>query len=100
LITELPISYWQFLIVLHRKSRYMKGFIFLVALLLPFYSFACPLCSSPSAREIRKSLFGPDLLFNLFVTVLPFFICAIITFLIYHGGLPKRKTISNHNNEH
>ncbi len=61
---------------------------------------ACPLCNSDTAARIRASLFGPDLFFNLLITCLPFVICSLIVYFIYHGGFPVTfKTSKKYNNE-
>lgn len=69
----------------------MKLLWLIGAILLPAAGYACPFCNSKSAREIRASLFGPDLPFNLLVTVLPFVIFYGIVYVIYHGGIKARK---------
>ncbi len=69
----------------------MKSYLFLVFSLLSFAVQACPFCDTKTAADIRASLFGPDLLFNLFTTILPFIVFAAIAYLIYYGGFPFRK---------
>ena len=46
---------------------------------------ACPFCNSATSKEVRASLFGPDLPYNLLVTIIPFVIFALIVLLIYYG---------------
>lgn len=64
--------------------RFCYAFIFL--LLTSTAAYACPLCHSSTAKKVRASLFGPDLLYNLVVTVVPFAIFTLIILFIYHGG--------------
>lgn len=66
---------------------------FLVALcvLLAVSSQACPFCGSKTGKEIRASLFGPDLPYNLLVLVSPFLIFAAIVYGIYCGGFSKKR---------
>lgn len=68
----------------------MKIVLCLVLTMFNLTAFACPFCNSETAAEIRTSLFGPDLWFNLCASLLPFLFFFIITFLIYNGGW-KRK---------
>ncbi len=69
----------------------MKIILIIFSLIISVAGQACPLCNSKTAKEIRASLFGPDLPFNLFITILPFIICFAIIYLIYHGGFPSKK---------
>jgi hypothetical protein len=64
----------------------MKLFLFLGMLFLSTAVAACPFCNSKTATQIRSSLFGRDFLFNLSVSLLPFVIFYLITYLIYNGG--------------
>jgi hypothetical protein len=70
----------------------MKPILFFLLTLFSLQSVACPFCNSTTARQIRASLFGEDVWFNLAITVLPFVLFAAIAFFIYHGGLPAKKT--------
>jgi hypothetical protein len=65
------------------------SFLFLIVISLP--TVACPLCNSNTAKDVRASIFGPDLSFNLFVTIFPFLIFGTIVFFIYRGINFKRK---------
>ena len=69
----------------------MKGLLLFVSLIISAVVQACPFCTSDTAKEIRALLFGPDLTFNLLITILPFIICFLIVYFIYHGGLPTNK---------
>ena len=51
---------------------------------------ACPFCNSANGKQIRASLLGPDLSLNVFIVLLPFVICVIITWLIYRSGIGLR----------
>jgi hypothetical protein len=69
----------------------MKILSFLLLLLASgFAAHACTLCNSKTATAVRASVFGPDLPFNLFITVLPFVICSVIVYFIYRGGFTKK----------
>jgi hypothetical protein len=46
---------------------------------------ACPLCHTETAAKIRASLVGPDLLFNVMATFLPFAVFGMITTFLYFG---------------
>ena len=74
----------------------MKIFSFLL-LLSAFspYAHACTLCNSKTATAVRAAVFGPDLLFNLVITILPFAVCLLIVYFIYHGGFTQKQT-GNH----
>ena len=61
-------------------------YAFIVLLLISATGYACPICNSITAKKVRASLLGPDLLYNLVVTIIPFAIFALIILLIYHGG--------------
>ncbi|ELR72040.1 hypothetical protein C900_01905 [Fulvivirga imtechensis AK7] len=73
----------------------MKAVSLLFFMTFSFVAYACPFCDSATAEEIRASLFGADLTFNLFVTILPFIIFSLIVYLIYHGGIPAKKDKAN-----
>lgn len=73
----------------------MKALFFVFLTMLPFAAQACPFCKTDTAKEIRASLFGPDLFPNLVFSVLPFLICSVIVYLIYHGGLPSKKKMKS-----
>lgn len=79
----------------------MKGLLLFLSLTISVVIQACPFCKSDTAKEIRASLFGPDLTFNLFITILPFLICFLIVYFIYHGGLPlnKKNKFNTHQND-
>jgi hypothetical protein len=49
-------------------------------------TYACPFCKSPTATQIRASLFGPDLYYNLLATLLPFITFSIIIIAIHRLG--------------
>ena len=68
------------------KQYVMKPAFISILITLSFQAKCCPLCNSKTATQIRASLFGPDLYFNLLVSVLPFVICFGIVYLIYTGG--------------
>lgn len=74
----------------------MKFILLSFFLLLTYATQACPFCNSETATEIRASLFGPDLAFNLVVTIFPFIIFSVIVYIIYHGGLTRKKVNSTH----
>jgi uncharacterized membrane protein len=64
-------------------------------LLLLFFAssgaaYACTLCNSKTATAVRAAVFGPNLLYNLAITILPFIICSLIVYFIYHGGITKK----------
>jgi hypothetical protein len=69
----------------------MKTTFFLLLLLTQSLAVhACTLCSSKTATAVRAAVFGPDLLVNLVITILPFAICSLIVYFIYHGGFLKK----------
>lgn len=69
----------------------MKLFGFLLLLSVSSISaYACTLCNSKTAIAVKAAVFGPDLLFNLFITILPFVICVLIVYFIYDGGFTKK----------
>jgi len=49
---------------------------------------ACPVCTSPTAVQVRNYLFGPELPFNVFALVLPFIIFTAVGAGIYYFDLP------------
>lgn len=69
----------------------MKYCLLLIAVLAATPAFACTLCQSGTAKEIRSLLLGQDLAINLAVTILPFLVCAVIIYLIYYGGIPGNR---------
>jgi hypothetical protein len=69
----------------------MKTIVFTFLMLLSLGTKACPFCNSTTAKEIRASLFGRDLYFNLSVTILPFLLFSVIVYLIHQGRLPFRR---------
>lgn len=69
----------------------MKVVLLIFSLIISVAAQACPFCNSKTGKNIRAALFGPDLPFNLFITILPFIIFSVIVYLIYHGGLPTTK---------
>ncbi len=69
----------------------MKAFLAVFFLFIFNVSKACTLCNSGTAEQIRASVFGPDLSYNLFITILPFIILSGIVYLIYQGGISKNK---------
>jgi len=77
----------------------MRILLLFFLLTLTLATQACPFCNSKTAKEIRASLFGPDLSFNLLITILPFIIFSAVVYLIYHGGLPSKRTIKQFNNQ-
>ena len=69
----------------------MKIPFFLLLLLAPALAgHACTLCDSKTATAVRAAVFGPDLLVNLVITILPFAVCALIVYFIYHGVYPLK----------
>jgi|GEM_PF-1826479 len=76
---------------IQQKSPVMRVLLLTIFLMLTAAATACPFCKSDTAKEIRASLFDQNLALNLFIIILPFFICSVIVFLIYHGRLPFRK---------
>ncbi len=72
-----------------RQKRW--GFLIL-SITLSGIAEACPFCNSDSAAEVRTTLFGPDLIFNLSVTILPFIIFSLIGIGIYTGGFKLKLT--------
>jgi len=69
----------------------MKIIFLILSLIISVAGQACSFCNSKTAKEIRASLFGPDLPFNLFIIILPFIIFSPIVYFIYHGGFPVKK---------
>jgi len=63
----------------------------LLFLCASFAAHACTLCNSKTATAVRAAVFGPDLFFNLFIIILPFAICAVVVYGIYHGGFANTK---------
>ncbi len=69
----------------------MKLFSFFVSFLVLVYpAAACTLCNSKTATAVRAAVFGKDLLSNLFITILPFAVCVLIVYFIYHGGFTRK----------
>ena len=73
------------------KFDIMKILLLFIFIMISLASRACPFCNSKTAKEIRASLLGTDLSFNLFITILPFIIFSAIVYLIYHGGFPSKR---------
>ena len=61
-------------------------YTFIFLLLTSAAGYTCPVCNSATGKKVRASVLGPDLLYNLVVTIVPFAIFALIVVLIYHGG--------------
>lgn len=72
--------------LINAVNIYGEGTLLLVA--TP--AFACTLCNSTRAEQVRAAVFGPDFWLNAGLTVLPFVICLGITALIYYW-FPGRK---------
>ncbi len=70
----------------------MKILFLISSLIISVAAQACPFCNSKTAKEMRVSLFGPDLPVNLFITILPFIIFSLIVYFIYYGGFPAKKS--------
>jgi len=69
----------------------MKNTIFLLVLLAPVLAaHACTLCNSKTATAVRAAVFGTDLWINLAITILPFAICFLVVYFIYHGSLTRK----------
>ena len=77
----------------------MKALLFIFVLPFALAGQACPFCNSKAAKEIRASLFGDDFSNNLLISVLPFIIFSAIIYLIYHGGLPRRRITRSFTNQ-
>lgn len=73
--------------------KYMIGL--LAFIFISTNAQACPFCNSKTATDIRAILFGPDVYFNIAVTLLPFAIFSIIIYIIYHGRLPFANKINH-----
>lgn len=68
----------------------MRSVVTLIFLASAQAASACPFCNSQTAKQIRAALFGPDLLYNVFITILPFLVCGIVVYLIYRGGFSTK----------
>jgi hypothetical protein len=64
----------------------MKVFLIVLFFLYSWTTEACPFCSTKTAGEIRTSLFGPDIFFNIGATLLPFVIFFCVAVFIYYGS--------------
>lgn len=65
----------------------MKPFLINIAVLLISLSgYACTLCNSKTAKDVRTLVFGEDFYSNLFISILPFIFFAGIIVFIYKGG--------------
>lgn len=54
-------------------------------------AWGCPVCNSGTGKAVRAGLFGQEFGFNLFVTVIPFVVCALIVAGIYYGPPGQRR---------
>ena len=70
----------------------------LTVMIVSIPGWSCPFCNSSTGKEIRASLFGPDMGYNLMVSFLPFIIFSVIIYLLYHGGWPVKKPAKHLNN--
>ena len=73
------------------KVKIVIWFFFHIA---PTVLFACPLCATNTAMEVRANIFDHHFLFSLFVLFLPFIICLFIAFAIHYepGNCHKKKS--------
>jgi hypothetical protein len=73
----------------------------IVTCLSPSITFACTLCHSEAAENVRAAIFGPNFWQNVGLTVLPFLVFVAIVACIYPGiprstrRTPKRASREN-----
>lgn len=64
--------------------RQIIVFTFYMFIIAP--AWACTLCYSERAAQVRQGVFDENFLLNVMITLLPFSIFLFLTSLIYYGG--------------
>jgi len=67
------------------REMLLSGIAGIVSVAATSAVFACPLCASNTARQVRAGLFDRHLRYNVMVTILPFVALSAIVTADYYG---------------